>query len=52
MRQESRPMGHYNRMLPDYCEEVGVTSFGSNDVFKMEVAAGFFHDGGATITLK
>lgn len=52
MSDTSRPMGHYNRMLPDYCEEVGVTSFGSNDVFKMEVAAGFFHDGGATITLK
>ena len=52
MSDASRPMGHYNRMIPDYCDFVGVTSFGEFNVFKMEVAAGFFHDGGATITLK
>lgn len=52
MSDASRPMGHYNRMIPDYCDFVGVTSFGAFNVFKMEVAAGFFHDGGATITLK
>ncbi len=52
MSDVSRPMGHYNRMIPDYCDFVGVTSFGAFNVFKMEVAAGFFHDGGATITLK
>ena len=52
MSDASRPMGHYNRMIPDYCDSVGGTSFGAFSVFKMEVAAGFFHDGGATITLK
>ena len=52
MSDTSRPLSDYNRMLPVYCEEVGVTSFGYYDIFKMEVAAGFFHDGGATITLK
>ena len=32
-------------MLPSAgCEEVGLTSFGYNDVFKMEVANGFFYE--------
>lgn len=49
----SRPLSHYSRMLPSAgCEEVGLTSFGYNDVFKMEVANGFFYENGATITLK
>lgn len=46
-------VSHYSRMLPSAgCEEVGLTSFGYNDVFKMEVANGFFYENGATITLK
>ena len=53
MSDTSRPLSHYSRMLPSAgCEEVGLTSFGYNDVFKMEVANGFFHENGATITLK
>lgn len=53
MSDTSRPLSHYSRMLPSAgCEEVGLTSFGYNDVFKMEVANGFFYENGATITLK
>ena len=52
MSDTSRPLSHYSRMIPEYAEEVGMTSFGAYDVFEMEVAAGFFRDGGATITLK
>ena len=53
MSDTSRPLSHYSRMLPSAgCEEVGLTSFGYNDVFKMEVANGFFFFFGATITLK
>lgn len=53
MSDTSRPLSHYSRMLPSAgCEEVGLTSFGYNDVFKMEVANGFFYANGATITLK
>ena len=52
MSNTSRPLSEYSRMIPEYTEEVGMTSFGAYDVFEMEVAAGFFHDGGATITLK
>lgn len=53
MSDTSRPLSHYSRMLPSAgCEEVGLTSFGHNDVFKMEVANGFFYENGATITLK
>lgn len=53
MSDTSRPLSHYGRMLPSAgCEEVGLTSFGYNDVFKMEVANGFFYENGATITLK
>lgn len=52
MSDTSRPLSHYSRMLPSAgCEEVGLTSFGYNDVFKMEVANGFFYENGATITL-
>ncbi len=51
MSDTSRPLSHYSRMIPPDCEEVGITSSGYHDVFKMEVAAGFF-DHGATITLK
>ena len=39
-------------IFPSECEEIGVTSFGYYDVFKTEAGAGFFFDGGATITLK
>ena len=40
MSDTSRPLSHYSRMLPSAgCEEVGLTSFGYNDVFKMEVGA-------------
>lgn len=50
---ERELLSHYSRMLPSAgCEEVGLTSFGYNDVFKMEVANGFFYENGATITLK
>ena len=53
MSDTSRPLSHYSRMLPSAgCEEVGLTSFGYNDIFKMEVANGFFYENGATITLK
>lgn len=53
MSDTTRPLSHYSRMLPSVgCEEVGLTSFGYNDVFKMEVANGFFYENGATITLK
>ena len=53
MSDTSIPLSHYSRMLPSAgCEEVGLTSFGYNDVFKMEVANGFFYENGATITLK
>ena len=53
MSDTSIPLSHYSRMLPSAgCEEVGLTSFGHNDVFKMEVANGFFYENGATITLK
>lgn len=53
MSDTSIPLSHYIRMLPSAgCEEVGLTSFGYNDVFKMEVANGFFYENGATITLK
>lgn len=53
MSDTSRPLSHYSRMLPSAgCEKVGLTSFGYNDVFKMEVANGFFYENGATITLK
>lgn len=53
MSDTSRPLSHYSRMLPSAgCEEVGLTSFGYNDVFKKEVANGFFYENGATITLK
>ncbi|RGG15932.1 hypothetical protein DWY56_15490 [Ruminococcus sp. AF25-3LB] len=53
MSDTTRPLSHYSRMLPSAgCEEVGLTSFGYNDVFKMEVANGFFYENGATITLK
>lgn len=53
MSDTSRPLSHYSRMFPSAdCEEVGFTSFGYNDVFKMEVANGFFYENGATITLK
>lgn len=53
MSDTSIPLSHYSRMLPSTgCEEVGLTSFGYNDVFKMEVANGFFYENGATITLK
>ena len=52
MSDTSRPLSHYGRMLPDYCEDIGVTSFGSYDVLMMEVANGFFYDGGGKITLK
>ena len=53
MSDTSRPLSHYSRMLPSAgCEEVGLTSCGYNDVFKMEVANGFFYENGATITLK
>lgn len=53
MSDTSIPLSHYSRMLPSVgCEEVGLTSFGYNDVFKMEVANGFFYENGATITLK
>lgn len=53
MSDTSRPLSHYSRMPPSAgCEEVGLTSFGYNDVFKMEVANGFFYENGATITLK
>lgn len=39
MSDTSIPLSHYSRMLPSAgCEEVGLTSFGYNDVFKMEVA--------------
>ena len=53
MSDTSIPLSHYSRMLPSVgCEEVGLTSFGYNDVFKMEVPNGFFYENGATITLK
>lgn len=53
MSDTSIPLSHYSRMLPSAgCEEVGLTSFGYKDVFKMEVANGFFYENGATITLK
>ena len=53
MSDTSIPLSHYSRMLQSAgCEEVGLTSFGYNDVFKMEVANGFFYENGATITLK
>ena len=52
MSDTSRPLSHYGRMLPDYCEDIGVTSFGSYDVLMTEVANGFFYNGGGKITLK
>lgn len=52
MNKRSRPLSHYGRMLPDYCEDIGVTSFGSYDVLMTEVANGFFYNGGGKITLK
>lgn len=52
MSDTSIPLPTYASMIPSECEEIGVTSFGYYDVFKTEAGAGFFFDGGATITLK
>lgn len=50
MSDTSRPLGHYNRMIPSGCEHVGKTTNGY-DVFMIEAGAGFF-SAEATITLK
>ncbi len=52
MSDTSIPLPTYASMIPSECKEIGVTSFGYYDVFKTEAGAGFFFDGGATITLK
>lgn len=55
MSDTSVPITFYASMMPqEGVNEIGQTSFGSYDVFKMEVAGGFFLDNGqgATITLK
>ncbi|RGG12908.1 hypothetical protein DWY78_03360 [Ruminococcus sp. AF27-12AA] len=42
MSDTSRPLSHYSRMLPSAgCEEVGLTSFGYNDVFKWKLQMDF-----------
>ena len=48
----STPLSYLRTLIPDTSEEIGMTSFGANDVFDMEVANGFFYEGGATIILK
>lgn len=52
MSDTSISLTTYASMLPSECEEIGFTSSGNHDVFKTEAGAGFFFDGGATITLK
>ncbi|RGI46026.1 hypothetical protein DXB52_12090 [Ruminococcus sp. OM04-4AA] len=42
MSDTSIPLSHYSRMLPSAgCEEVGLTSFGYNDVFKWKLQMDF-----------
>lgn len=53
MSDSSIPLSHYSRMLPSYCEEIGVTSSGTYDIFTdLGAGEGFFGNGAATITLK
>ncbi len=52
MSDTSISLPTYASMLPSQCDEIGFTSSGYHDVFKVEAGTGFFFDGGATITLK
>ncbi|RGO33814.1 hypothetical protein DXB16_04280 [Dorea longicatena] len=55
MSDTSVPITYYGSMMPEEGgDAIGETSFGCYEVFKYEVAAGFFWDNGqgATITLK